>query len=250
MLDLEQTASRYVIDALLTNQHDRHTVKITRTLGFYSQKEAPVVSGASVQVSDNTGRIIRYIETAPGVYQSETAFAGEIGKTYTLNVKAGGQEFTASEPLLPLTPIEKLEWRINEREQRNPSKEGRFYDILFFATEPQDRVDFYYFKFFRNGLPENGDGSFFAIGDDTFIAEKIDGLPFGVYYAEGDTARVEMYSISRRMYVYFSDMNNVLSNDGGMFSPIPANPRTNISNGALGLFQVSAVEKAEIVTGR
>ena len=33
---------------------------------------------------------------------------------------------------------------------------------------------------------------------------------------------------------------------GGLFSPLPTNPRTNISGGALGLFQVSAVASDEI----
>jgi len=60
-------------------------------------------------------------------------------------------------------------------------------------------------------------------------------------------ATVELYSLTRVQYIYFSDLANILNNDGGMFSPPPANPRSNLSGGALGLFQVSSVSRASIL---
>jgi hypothetical protein len=56
-----------------------------------------------------------------------------------------------------------------------------------------------------------------------------------------------MFSISRLGYVYFNDLSSLLNNDaGGMFGSVPAAPRTNLTNGALGFFQVSAVDISEI----
>jgi hypothetical protein len=53
---------------------------------------------------------------------------------------------------------------------------------------------------------------------------------------------VEVYSLSRVGYVYYNDLFSILNGDGGgMFGPIPAPPRTNLSNGAIGFFQVSAI---------
>jgi hypothetical protein len=48
------------------------------------------------------------------------------------------------------------------------------------------------------------------------------------------------------MYLYFYDLAALLNSDGGMFSSPPSNPRGNISNGAIGLFQVSAIASGEI----
>ena len=77
--------------------------------------------------------------------------------------------------------------------------------------------------------------------DDKTLGEEINGVPSPVYFAPGDSARIEMYSISRNGYVFYFDLVNLLNNDGGMFSPPPANCRTNLSNGALGFFQVGAI---------
>ena len=42
-------------------------------------------------------------------------------------------------------------------------------------------------------------------------------------------------------------MGLCFTNDGGLFSQPPSNSRTNLTNGALGFFQASAVEIEEIV---
>ncbi len=49
--------------------------------------------------------------------------------------------------------------------------------------------------------------------------------------------------ISRDGYLFYNDLNTILNSDGGMFSPPPANPRSNVTGGALGFFQVSAMDE-------
>ena len=69
-----------------------------------------------------------------------------------------------------------------------------------------------------------------------------------IYFAIGDTARVEMYSLSRGGYIFYDDLQGLLTNDGGgMFGSIPAGPRNNLTNGALGFFQVSSLKSAELI---
>lgn len=61
-------------------------------------------------------------------------------------------------------------------------------------------------------------------------------------------ARVEIYSLSRNGYVLYNDLFLILNSDGGgMFGAIPSSPRTNLTNGALGFFQVSAVNEKELL---
>ncbi len=79
------------------------------------------------------------------------------------------------------------------------------------------------------------------------MAGEINGLEAPFEYFLGDTARVSIYSLTRQSYLFYFDLVNVLQNDGGMFSPPAANPRTNLSNGALGLFQVSAIVSGETI---
>jgi hypothetical protein len=83
--------------------------------------------------------------------------------------------------------------------------------------------------------------------DDVALGDEINGVSSPLYYGKGDNARVNAYSLTRAGYVYYSDLQGLLNNDGGMYSPPPANCRTNLTNGALGFFQVSAVSTDEII---
>ena len=58
--------------------------------------------------------------------------------------------------------------------------------------------------------------------DDELLAEKIDGVPSPVYYATNDKARLEIYRLSRKGYVFYNDLFTILNNDGGnvWFDPI------------------------------
>jgi hypothetical protein len=55
-----------------------------------------------------------------------------------------------------------------------------------------------------------------------------------------------MYSLSRDGFVFYTDLMALLNNDGGVFSQPPSNPRTNLSRGALGFFQASALVMKEL----
>jgi hypothetical protein len=143
---------------------------------------------------------------------------------------------------LHVIPIDSLKFEVNEDEADDPKTEGKTYEILMFAREPQDEKNYYLFKYYRNDSLVVYNPSDIYYSDDQVLGEKIDGVPSPVYYAPNDKARLEVYSLSRHGYVFYNDLSAVMNNDGGgMFGSIPSSPRTNITNGALGFFQVSAV---------
>ena len=254
-LDLDQTPTRYVIDGLITDELAKHYVKISTSTDFYSEGNTPRVSGAVVEVSDDTGNSYFFAEseTNKGYYEAE--FEGVPGRTYSLAVTLpNGEEFSANDELAFLPPIvDSLVWEIDEDEQEDPDDEGFFYKLRIFGKEPQATKDYYLFKFYRNDTIQNFDsqtGIFFA--DDELIGEFIYGLEAPEYYKEGDEAQFEMYRLSRDAFLFYNDLNNIVNGDGGMFGPSPANPRTNIQNAnglGLGLFQVSAIERKSIIVG-
>ncbi len=250
-LDLNQVQQLYVIDGLITNQNKQHTITVKQSVDFYQANTTPGVSDATVVVSDNEGNRWQFThnDTLPGEYYAEVPFAGKVGNTYSLEVTIRGETFTASDELLPVTTIDSMVWVIDEEEQEDPEEEGEYYDILIYTKEPQETEDYYLFKFYQNDTIQNFNGTAVFFADDVLIGENIDGIEGAEYYRKGDVARFEAYSLSRDAYVFYSDLSTVLNSDGGMFGPVPANPRTNLKGGALGLFQVSAIEVAEIVIG-
>lgn len=253
-LDTDQIKPQVTIEGVVTDQERNHFVRITRSLEFYNYGTVPGVTNATVTVRDNEGNTYNYIHnpentsTEEGYYFSETSFAGEVGRTYTLEVNIGNEQYTATDVMHPVTAIDSLAVRIDEDEFADPEKPGYYHEILFYTKEPRDRVDYYLFKFYRNDsiiLDEQND-IYFA--DDELLGEKIDGIPIAGRYKKGDVVRVEMYSISRQGFIFYNDLFNILNSDGGMmFSPPPANPRTNLTNDALGYFQTSAFVSESII---
>ena len=65
---------------------------------------------------------------------------------------------------------------------------------------------------------ENNDGRSLFYSDDKLIQESINGFPAPVYYALGDTFYVEQLSLTREGYIFISDLDRAMNNDGGMLS--------------------------------
>ncbi|HYG18562.1 MAG TPA: DUF4249 domain-containing protein [Ohtaekwangia sp.] len=253
-LDLRQTPSKIVIEGLVTDAEGYQFVKISRTVGFYATGTTPRVTDAQVLVKDDLGNEYPFVHNprshidSAGIYVPEFPFTGEIGRTYTLNVTVGETLYAAEDKLLPVIPVDSLNYRFSEEEAEDPKDPGKVYELLLFAREPQDEANYYLFKFYRNGALTYYDETDIYYSDDKFLAENIDGIASPVYYAIQDTGRVEAYSMSRAGYIYYGDLFSLLNNDGGgMFGSIPGSPRTNLSNGALGFFQVSAIKSKEII---
>ena len=83
-----------------------------------------------------------------------------------------------------------------------------------------------------------------------YAGEDID-YDFSNWYLfeKNDTMKVELLSIDKAAYDYFSTLADVLLSEdtGPVFSSIPDNPLTNISNGALGYFAAYSVRTQTVV---
>lgn len=247
LLDLDQMSSKVVIEGLVTNQPGYQFVKVSRTVDFYESGATPRVTDATVSISDDLGNVFTLTHNpnnhadSSGYYLPTTPFVGVIGRTYHLTVNINGEKYEAKDEMFGVTAIDSLQYQVNEDEKADPKEDGKFYEVLMYAKEPQETSDYYLFKFFRNDSLKIYNPTDIYFADDKTLGEEINGVQTPVFYAPNDSARVEMYSLSRVGFVFYSDLFNLINNDGGMFSPPPANSRTNLSNGALGFFQVSAV---------
>jgi hypothetical protein len=251
-LDVTQGESRVVIEGQVTDQEGQQYVKVSQSNGFYDSGKSPRITDATVMVQDDAGNEFPFVHNprnyadSAGFYLPVTAFTGEVGKTYFLTVTIGDQIYEAQDKLFRVTTIDSLAYRIDEDEREDPEDDGKFYEVLIYAKEPQDSEDYYLFKFFRNdSLKLDFDTDIYFTDDET-LGENIDGVSSPIYFAPGDKARCEIFSLSRTAFVFYSDLQSLLNNDGGLFSQPPANSRTNLTNGALGFFQASAMHVREI----
>jgi hypothetical protein len=252
-LDLNQNDSKIIIEGQVTNQAGYQYVKISRSVGFYEAGESPRVQDAIVFVSDDLGNEFEFVHNprghadSSGYYLPLDTFGGQIGRTYKLSATVDGELYEAEDKLFSVTTIDSLAYRINEDEAEDPEVANKFYEVLIYAIEPQGTTDYYLFKFYRNDSLKVDNDTDIYYSDDEVLGEQIDGVPSPIYYEPGDTARVEAYSLSRNGFVFYNDLQTLLTSDGGLFSQPPSNSRTNLTNGALGYFQASAIDMKEIV---
>ena len=252
-LDLKQAESKIVIEGQVTNHQGYQYVRVSRSAGFYDDGATPRVTNANVSVKDNLGNEYLFSHNpenkndSVGYYLPNLPFTGEIGRTYILTVEVDGEIYTAQDKLFSVSGIDSLSYQINPDEEEDPQDGNKFYEVLLFATEPQDEENYYLFKFFRNDSLKVYFDTDIYFSDDKTLGEAIDGLGSPIYYEPNDKARIEMYSLSREGYVYYLDLQILMNNDGGLFSQPPSNSRTNLSNGALGFFQASDVDVQTII---
>jgi len=247
-LDLDQTPSRIVIEGLITNVEGKNYVKISRSVDFYQVGSSVPVNNASVIVTDDQGQQIVFDNTdANGMYLPSVNFEGGIGRVYTLTVQLDNELYEAQDEMMPVTKFDSVNFQLNKDELDDPNEKGKVYELVMYAEEPQARKDYYLFKFYRNDSLKTYGETDIYFSDDTILGERIDALTSPVFYGENDRAEIQMLSLTRKGYLYYNDLSFLINSDGGMFSPPPANPRTNISNNALGFFQVSAMDTVRMV---
>lgn len=248
-LDIDQSTPQIVIEGLLTNKDTIQYVKVSRSIQFYESGLNPVET-AIISVTDGS-QIYTYshnpgaYDSLQGYYFSDMPYAGTIGGVYTLTVDVDGVEYQATDSMKFVTDIDSLAVVLAPNPDDEDLEEDRIYQVLLFAEEPQDTEDFYQFQFFRNDTLITSTNNIYVFSDEA-LGDRLDGLPSPVLFKEGEKASVEIYSLTKEQYLFYSDLGNILNSDGGMFSPPPANPRNTFSNNALGLWQVSAVREGSI----
>jgi len=252
-LDLKQTPTQVVIEAQVTNKPKYQMVKVSRSADFYDTGATPRITDAVVSITDDTGEEHVFVHNprnhadSMGIYVPLEDFVGVIGRTYTLRVTIGDKLYEATDEMKAVTPIDSMQFQINEDQEEDPEEPGKIYELLVFAKEPPDEDNYYLFKYYRNDSLIVFNSTDIYYSDDDLLGENISGIPSPVYYGAGDVARLEVYSLTRHGHVFYNDLSTVLNTDGGgMFGPVPAPPRTNLSNDALGFFQVSAINEKEI----
>ena len=246
-LDLPEQEPKLIVEGHLTDTEGPHTVKLTLTQDYFSKAPAPVVEDAVVIISDNAGNTEQLVYTGDGVYSTQD-LQGVIGRSYTLQIKWQGQEYQASGTLMPKGIVDSLSVKYYEAV---PPVLAAGHYITFYGRIPPEAADFYRVKVYENDSLYN-DRTDLLVPDSRFVPERIVEqlqYPFEV----GDTVRVELYSLDAAMYNYYVELRALLFNDGGLFSPPPRNPNSNIinvtnpDNPPLGFFQVASFDTGVII---
>lgn len=243
----DQGFERLVVEGWVTNQQMAHTVQLSLTTDYFQPGETPAATGATVTISDGTNTV-QLSENSPGTYQTDPTYAGQIGKTYTLNIEYNGEEYSGSHYLDTVADIDSVYALPSVSQFSGEPNEG-YYDLFLFTQELPGEGDHYMWRVYGNDtLQTDTLRNIQFVQDDLVDGNYIFNWNFDWVKADSaDVVKVEQYSISKEIFDgYFAIL---LETDfrGGIFDSPPSNVSTNMSNGALGFFVAAGVSEYEFV---
>ena len=228
-LNLKTAASQVVIEGNITDSTGPYTVTISRSVGFYADNTFPAVSGAIVKISDNQGSTDTLTEVSAGTYQTHT-LQGQPGNTYALSVSVNDTIYTATSTMAAAVPLDSVTFSHSAGFGKS-----RIQAIANFQ-DPAGVKNYYQFEEHINGQLFTKDFFVFddRLSDGKYIENNL--RTDSAWLSTGDQLRVDMYCIDVNVYNYFYQL--IQTGGSGAFNTTasPANPSTNISNGAYGYF--------------
>lgn len=251
-IDLNQSNPRFVIEGNLSNVTGESKVRISKTLNFDETTTFPAISGALVTITDNNlNQIDTLTETSAGNY-FKAGLAGLAGHTYTMMVNIDNEIFTAASTMpfsvnLDSLVQENLAGSVTgggpggSGAPGNPGGDHDYETIIQITpqyTDPVNSENYYQFEVTRND----------TLVDDVFIRNDVgfngssSHLPLRVKADEGDVITIDLQCIDKTVYNYFFGLNENINQS----SATPANPASNINNGALGYFKAHTSKKKTI----
>jgi uncharacterized membrane protein len=242
--DLNGIDPKIVIEGLITDSAGPYSVKITMTADYYNNQIPPPVTNAIVIISDNAGERDTLTQTLPGLYKTHTGkIIGAPTVTYTLTVQVNNQTYSSTSTMPAHIKIDSMGYTYYS-EPDFIHKKG-YYPIAY-SKIPVTQPNYYRLKFYRNDTLMNKDR--IRIGSDVNLKGGSEfARNFPNVYRQNDKAVIEYYMLTKESYDFYNGLIQQLNNDGGVFSSPPANAPGNISNGALGLFQTSALEVDSLI---
>lgn len=244
-LDLESGDPKIVIDAEIIwvkgTSGNQQSIKITRMAPYYSPT-TPKVSGAQVRVENSKGDVFTFNESEPGIYVC-TNFVPAIDMEYKLFVNVDGQTLTATEKLIAVPPVEKVD------QEFMPDITGEDLIVVsFYYKDPANQANYYLtdYKSKLAAFPEyTSTSDEFVNGNE--IVEKFSDADL----KPGIVLDITHRGVSKNFYNY---MNLILEvTNSNPFAATPGNIRgnivntTNANNFALGYFRVCEANKINYV---
>lgn len=242
-IDLNEASPHIVIEGLIIDTEGPFTVKISKSGSYFDQPALPAVSGAEVIISDNAGTIDTLKEIAPGIYITSIT-RGFPGRTYTLKVLSENLQYTGSSTMQSHVVIDSLRLVKTQSQHFGFGSDNineTHIEIHCYFRDPEVK-NFYRIKVITNDSVRARD---YRLYDDQYTNGQLTDLRVA-HAKSGDTTRVELFSLDRETYEYYRTLEDLLDSNP-VFGSTPANPNTNLTNGALGYFGACALSTKTII---
>lgn len=227
-LPLKEAGERLVIEGNINNFYSEQVVRISKTTSFDYVGEPIPVTDAIVTIRENNeaAKVLR--EDKPGYYVL-SRLKGIPGNTYHLSVKIGDQVYEATSTM-PNPVFPDSVGTVSSSVLKEVIKSAA---VVY--SDPEDERNYYRFKIKLNDQWTKS----FWIYNDRFSNGKVVTqtlTDFDNKLKYGDLVVLQMQCVDSLMYNYWFSLKG--QNPG---AAAPANPVSNLTNGALGYFSANSV---------
>jgi hypothetical protein len=238
-VDLNNAAPQIVIEGEVTNTKGPYQVKISKTVDFSASNVYPPVTNATVVMTDSLSRVTETLQqTDSGVYVTKKIIGAPL-HTYSINVTVDGKQYFAVSRMPKPVIMDSVTFALNYDFNNN-----RQINAVVNFQDPPGLGNYYQFTETLNGrlIP-----NVFVFEDRLSDARYIEQPLFNdsAYLQVNDTLLLTMNCVDKNIYDYFFSLANVTSNNNFQ-TATPANPTTNISNGALGYFSAHTTQRVRL----
>lgn len=238
-VDLKNAAPQIVIEGNITDAGGPYVVKLSRTVDFSANNAYPPVTNATVFITDSTiGHSEQLVQADSGLYYT-TRIVGISRHTYGLKVNVDGQTYTAASTMPRRVPLDSITFA----ENLGFNNQQEINAVVNFQ-DPAGLGNYYMFTEYVNGRQIPNIFVFEdRLSDGRYIQDPL--FNDSSYLQRGDTLVLTTSCIDENSYNYFYTLMNVTGNNNFQ-SVTPANPVSNISNGAMGYFSAHTMQRAAI----
>jgi hypothetical protein len=253
-INLDKNYIRLVVDGSVSTDTMAHKVVLSMTSDYFYNKPPEMVTGASVTITD--GAFIKVLtEGFPGVYSTDSAYFGEAGHTYILNIVladpiGGYTDYTASSTLMPVASLDSI-----GLEYHDEWEDYTYWYVNGYLQDPPT-TDYYRCLILKNSqMITDTLIEWYVTDDKYFNGNYISGGAIGYleqYYAgevivAGDTVTAEINGIEKEYATFIWDAQAEIWGSNPLFSGPRANIKGNISNGAIGFFAAYSISRASVI---
>lgn len=234
-----------VIEGVWTDNPNLNEVKVTFAKNYLDRDSYTIIEDSRVSIRVKGTELVipfGYNETSKSYRPLNDKVSAKVGETYELIVEWNDNVFLAEGLMLEPPVLDSLTYQY---EEKRPFR-GEGYYIKAYGKIPFEENNYYRIQIIENDTLKNEPEDYFLF-DDTFGFTFLErGLELGYAFEEDDRVRLILYRMTKEPYNYLNQLLGLLFSDGGLFSPPPQNPDTNLKvisgdSPVLGYFLVSPI---------
>ena len=253
VIDLPNKQEFIVVEGWITNLLQHQTIRITQSSGFLSSDTLRPIANGRVEVFSTGNLRHNFFYIGKGLYQSEHIFQGESQDTYLLRITINDSVMLFSQREVMNKPTEIFVTRTQSFEDINEitGELETFFFPKVFAIDSPGHKNFYQWRLYRNGMLYDEPNPIIIESDRFFDGNLIPNTFDDFFYSKGDTAVVELISISQAAFNFLQLIENQINTFGTSAVSTPSQIEGNIqsthSTHVLGFFGTYAISRDTLI---